>query len=83
MVDGDSLGRLGRLAGRVSGGGRRDGGGGRVGPALRVEAVGAADQQVGRSGDGQNPDVVLAFILGTKKHTFINDFMPSMYWCYL
>ena len=34
-----------------------------VGPALGVEAVGAADKQVGVSCDGQNSDVILTVIL--------------------
>lgn len=38
-----------------------------VRPALRVEAVGAADEEVGRFGDGQHSDVVLAFILMKEK----------------
>ena len=52
---------LGRLVGRVVLG--RDGRGGRVSPALWVEAVGATHEQIGGAGDCQNSDVILTLIL--------------------
>ena len=52
----DGFGGVGFVVGRC-----------RVGPALRVEAVGAADEEVGRLGDGQHSDIVLTFILMREK----------------
>ena len=70
MLDADALGCLARLR-RVVVRRCRDGRSRSVGPTLRIEAVGAAHEQVRRSGDCQNSDVILTLILNEEKTILI------------